>query len=73
MIPLMIPRYFVASPLIFYTANDKIVIARQIRAIWKYFSRLFCFLYFTRLRLVKYYGNKKDSKNISHIALYTVR
>ena len=36
-----------------------------IRAIWKYFSRYCCSLYFTRLRLVKYDGNKNNSKNIS--------
>ena len=43
------------------------------RVIWKYFSRSFYFLYFTRLPLVKYDGNKKKSKNISHIALCTMR
>ena len=54
-------------------ANDKLVIVRLIRAIWEIFFEFILFPYCTRLRLVQYYGNKKNSKNISHIALCIVR
>ena len=61
------------KPNIMKMPYDKLIIAWKRRAIWDVFSRYFCFHIALALRARAIFENKNNSKNISHIALCTMR